>query len=110
MKNRRLLISLILVAGVAGLAVTGYALLGTEIRVSYMLLPMNVNELAKQSDMIVIARVKEIQPSVLDAGGPKGTWVWTDVVLDVERTLKGSVNDTNVSVRLGGGTGGGGEN
>lgn len=104
MNNHTLLIILVITAGVTGLAIVGLGLLGTEMRTSYSLIPLNVSELAKQSDLIVIANVKEALPSMLDTSNLKSPHVWTDVVLDVEKTLKGPVNGTTVAVRLAGGT------
>jgi hypothetical protein len=71
---------------------------------SYSLVPKNVSELARESDLIVVAKVKEILPSRLDTSDPKTPRVRTDVDLGVERVIKGALNGGMVEVRFAGGT------
>lgn len=73
-----------------------------QVRTSYTLVPMTVEELAQSADNILIGKVSKIQPSIVENSRGR-LRVWTDVVVKVERYLKVDSTDSYVTVRLSGG-------
>lgn len=62
------------------------------------LLPANVDELRELSDVIVIAKVQKVGQS-FNQEDPKITRTFSDVSLKIEKILKGTLDDDQLSVR-----------
>jgi len=86
------------------LVATTFTTPSTLIYTSYTVVPKSIGELARESDLIVVAKVIEILPSKLDTSDPKMIRIWTDIRLQVERYIKAPSNSSTVEVRLAGGT------
>lgn len=103
MKKKILLIlsAIIVIAG--GLATWYIISQPKTITVSGILVTMDVPELTKNSDTIVMGTVKKRLPSRWDRSDPEEPVIYTDVIIEIEEYLKNPLDQREVTIQLLGG-------